>query len=120
MIFCMSLRSHLAALFRGNCLRRCLVFSSCLLLYAAQTESKAEQLLDRLLDVREAILASGAPADAAFLTVWDFDGTILDGDCSEGLERDGRTVYPGVGPAFHRTRPVRPVFEQGRIRGILA
>lgn len=30
------------------------------------------------------------------MTVWDFDGTILDGDCSEGLERDGKAIYPGL------------------------
>jgi phosphoserine phosphatase len=97
MIFCKSVLSHLAALFRGDRMRRWLVFSSCMLLLGPmQTVSKAEELLDRLLDVREAVLASGAPADAAFITVWDFDGTILDGDCSEGLQRDGRTVYPGL------------------------
>ncbi len=63
---------------------------------AAQPEPRSTELLDRLLGVRDAILASGAPQDAAFITVWDFDGTILDGDCSEGLQRDGRTVYPGL------------------------
>jgi phosphoserine phosphatase len=78
-------------------LRRYLAFCSCLLLFgAAQAKPEPADLLDRVLDVRDAIIASGAPADAAFITVWDFDGTILDGDCSEGLERDGRTVYPGL------------------------
>jgi len=61
-----------------------------------QAEVDPAELLDRLLDVREAILASGAPADSTFVSVWDFDGTILDGDCSEGLQRDGRPVYPGL------------------------
>jgi len=32
----------------------------------------------------------------AELAVWDFDGTILDGDCTEGLVRDGKTVYAGL------------------------
>jgi len=78
-------------------------FRSCLLLCiwpfllgAAQPEPHSAELLKRLLELREAILASVAPRDAAFVTVWDFDGTILDGDCSEGLQRDGKTVYPGL------------------------
>ena len=66
------------------------------LLGAPQPEPTSVQLLDRLVKVRDAIVADGAPRDAAFMTVWDFDGTILDGDCSEGLERDGRIIYPGL------------------------
>lgn len=31
-----------------------------------------------------------------FLAFWDFDGTILDGDITEGLERDGRKIYSGL------------------------
>ncbi len=31
----------------------------------------------------------------AFITIWDFDGTILKGDCSEGLQQQGKTLYPG-------------------------
>ncbi len=31
-----------------------------------------------------------------FLTVWDFDGTILKGDCTEGLEENGTMVYDGA------------------------
>jgi phosphoserine phosphatase len=102
MIFDKSAWSHLVAMFCGDRLRRCLVFGICLLLFgAAQARPEPADLLDRLLDVREAILASGdsaggTAADAAFITVWDFDGTILDGDCSEGLQRDGRMVYPGL------------------------
>lgn len=30
------------------------------------------------------------------LAVWDFDGTILDGDCTEGLVRGGKTEYVGL------------------------
>jgi len=67
-----------------------------LLLGAAQPEPQSAELLNRLLELRDAILASGVPRDAAFVTVWDFDGTILDGDCSEGLQRDGRAIYPGL------------------------
>jgi phosphoserine phosphatase len=76
-----------------------LLLLSCIapvVLGAAQPEPRSAELLGRLLEVRDAVLASGAPHGAAFVTVWDFDGTILDGDCSEGLQRDGRIVYPGL------------------------
>ena len=31
-----------------------------------------------------------------FLAFWDFDGTILKGDCSEGLTENGKEVYKGL------------------------
>lgn len=31
-----------------------------------------------------------------FLAIWDFDGTILKGDSSEGLEENGKQVFPGL------------------------
>ena len=31
-----------------------------------------------------------------FLSVWDFDGTILKGDCSEGLKENGKVKYKGL------------------------
>ncbi len=102
MIFGDSAFSRLGATYDRNALCRCLAFCTGLLLFgAAHAEAESAALLDRLLGVREAILASGDSAggdaaDAAFITVWDFDGTILDGDCSEGLQRDGRTVYAGL------------------------
>lgn len=34
--------------------------------------------------------------DCLFLAFWDFDGTILKGDCSEGLMQDGRVIYRGL------------------------
>jgi len=34
--------------------------------------------------------------DVRPMAVWDFDGTIIDGDCTEGLVREGRTVYVGL------------------------
>jgi haloacid dehalogenase-like hydrolase len=76
--------------------RAILLCLSALALHAAGAEPRPVGLLQDLLDVRAAIVASGAPESTAFMTVWDFDGTILDGDCSEGLQRDGRVVYPGL------------------------
>ena len=63
---------------------------------AEEPEKASMELLDRVLAVREALIENGASPNAAFITVWDFDGTILDGDCSEGLERNGSVVYPGL------------------------
>ena len=30
------------------------------------------------------------------VVLWDFDGTILKGDCSEGLKEGDKTIYPGL------------------------
>jgi phosphoserine phosphatase len=65
-------------------------------LHAAQPEPHARAILDQLISLKAAVAAAGAPDNARYLTVWDFDGTILDGDCSEGLQRDGEQVYPGL------------------------
>jgi len=34
--------------------------------------------------------------DAVPMAFWDFDGTILDGDVTEGLEREGKWIYKGL------------------------
>jgi hypothetical protein len=31
-----------------------------------------------------------------FASFWDFDGTILKGDCSEGLQEENKQVYKGL------------------------
>lgn len=67
-------------------------------LSAAPPEPHAEAALRDILAARDAILARRvAPAaPPVFLAVWDFDGTILHGDCSEGLVENGAPVYPGL------------------------
>jgi phosphoserine phosphatase len=37
-----------------------------------------------------------ANSKCLFLAFWDFDGTILKGDCSEGLEENGKQIYKGL------------------------
>ena len=58
------------------------------------------RIIERILRTREAILndarGTNSGASAVFLAFWDFDGTILKGDCSEGLKAGERTVYPGL------------------------
>ncbi|MCU0847566.1 MAG: haloacid dehalogenase-like hydrolase [Spirochaetes bacterium] len=47
-------------------------------------------ILDKLAE-------EGFPADrAVFSAFWDFDGTIIRGDCTEGLIENGRQVYAGL------------------------
>ncbi|MDD8046871.1 MAG: haloacid dehalogenase-like hydrolase [Verrucomicrobiota bacterium] len=52
------------------------------------TEPHVEKVVARILQTRQAILAQlpdDTGRDALFLTFWDFDGTLLEGDCTEGL-----------------------------------
>jgi phosphoserine phosphatase len=70
----------------------------CMLSLAHAEEPDDTVILQRIFRTREAILKanSGAqPANrAVFIAAWDFDGTILKGDWSEGLKEHGR-AYRG-------------------------
>jgi phosphoserine phosphatase len=59
-----------------------------------EPEPHAYELLGELRETRAA-LADQFPG-ARFLAFWDLDGTILHGDCAEGLTERGRAVYPGL------------------------
>ena len=63
-------------------------------------EREDSLIVQRILGTREAILKVMKTTDLAehpiFIAAWDFDGTILKGDCSEGLQSGGRTVYRGL------------------------
>ena len=72
---------------------------------SAATPARAEEpddsrILGQILQARESILQQAVTADAAastvFLAFWDFDGTILKGDCSEGLKDGDKPIYPGL------------------------
>jgi len=39
---------------------------------------------------------NAAPTNAIFLAFWDFDGTTMKGDCSEGLQENGKLIFPGL------------------------
>lgn len=58
------------------------------------------RIIQQVLRTREAILKSlggtNSGASVVFLAFWDFDGTILKGDCSEGLKIGEKTIYPGL------------------------
>ncbi|MCB1169181.1 MAG: haloacid dehalogenase-like hydrolase [Leptospiraceae bacterium] len=58
-------------------------------------EPHAREVLKSILETRDS-LASQCSDGCIFLTFWDFDGTMLKGDCSEGLREDGELVYRGL------------------------
>lgn len=62
------------------------------LLCAAETDKDA--LLADILARAER--ARAAQPGVRLLACFDFDGTLLKGDCTEGLEENGRTVYEGI------------------------
>lgn len=62
--------------------------------HAAPPEPVAEDLLKEILATQQALRQ--AHPQARFLAFWDFDGTILKGDCSEGFEENGHVIYPGL------------------------
>jgi phosphoserine phosphatase len=65
---------------------------------ATAEEPDDSRILERILRTRETILQNAARTNPApvFLAFWDFDGTILKGDCSEGLTVGGKFIYPGL------------------------
>jgi phosphoserine phosphatase len=76
-----------------------LFLAACRVLVCAE-EPDDTRILDRIIGTRDAVLKATALTNSdmapVFIAVWDFDGTILKGDCSEGLKVAGRTVYPGL------------------------
>lgn len=59
-----------------------------------EPDTHAAEVLAEISGTRLAILARHP--NARFFAFWDMDGTLLHGDCSEGLVEDGREVYPGL------------------------
>jgi phosphoserine phosphatase len=63
-------------------------------------EPDDSRILRQILDTRTQLLKTVGDTNPttppAFLAVWDFDGTILKGDCSEGLKEGDKTIYPGL------------------------
>lgn len=74
----------------------------CVFLFGGEgyaTQLHVKPIVEMILNAKKAILdenATSSEVDYIFLTFWDFDGTILKGDCSEGLEQNGTLVYKGL------------------------
>ena len=68
--------------------------------FAHAEEPDDSRIIQHILHTREQILKSLAntnlAASVVFLAFWDFDGTILKGDCTEGLQTGGQTLYRGL------------------------
>lgn len=62
-----------------------------------QTQDIIDSILQTKQEIENALAKQGDSQkhDSVFVTFWDFDGTILKGDCSEGLWKGDKTVYPG-------------------------
>ena len=71
------------------------------LLLSAFAPARAEEPDDRriigqILQTHDAIVQATGDTNALFLAFWDFDGTTMKGDCTEGLQEAGRAIYPGL------------------------
>ncbi len=63
-------------------------------------EKHAGQIVTSIADLKSSVMQSMPARDEpVFITVWDFDGTILKGDCVEGYSTGGRNVYRGLAQA---------------------
>ncbi len=66
-------------------------------LAATPAEDHAGQVLQEITAIKKAITRQAtASRPQVFVTFWDFDGTILAGDCSEGWVTNDTPVYKGL------------------------
>ena len=69
-------------------------FVALLSAWACGAESHAEDIVARVRENVAKIRA--ADPQAVPMAFWDFDGTIIKGDISEGLCENGRTLFKGL------------------------
>lgn len=68
----------------------------------SKRESHVDSIVTEILDTKTAVQnhfaqhPAGKTANPIFISVWDFDGTIIKGDCSEGYAEDGTIIYKGL------------------------
>ncbi len=67
---------------------------ACLVGFAGEPEAHVASVV-REIKANVAKLKAARP-DAVPMAFWDFDGTILKGDISEGLEENGETIFRGL------------------------
>lgn len=64
---------------------------------AQAAEPHVAETISRILQSKRALEQSPTcKRGCVFVSAWDFDGTILQGDASEGLMSNGQTVYAGL------------------------
>jgi phosphoserine phosphatase len=71
-----------------------LTFSTFILARAEEPDDS--RIINQVLQTHDAIVKTTGDTNALFLAFWDFDGTTMKGDCSEGLNENGQAVYPGL------------------------
>ena len=62
-------------------------------------EIQAKEILSEIVALKQKIVNSQIDAHlekCCFLAFWDFDGTVMKGDCSEGLRENGEEVFKGL------------------------
>lgn len=59
-------------------------------------EPDDSRIIAQVLQTHDAIVKTTGDTNALFLAFWDFDGTTMLGDCSEGLHEDGKLIFPGL------------------------
>ena len=73
-----------------------LTLTICTSLLARAEEPDDSRIINQVLQTHEAIVKATGDTNALFLAFWDFDGTTMKGDCSEGLSENGQQIYPGL------------------------
>ncbi|WP_237064893.1 HAD family hydrolase [Microbulbifer guangxiensis] len=66
---------------------------------ASAEEAHADHVISHILEARLAIIDNAEKSESdqfVFLAFWDFDDTILKGDCAGGLRIDDKTIYRGL------------------------
>ena len=80
-----------------------LLLTGCREQQSLKPESHALNLVKQITTSKERLAKRYSCSDKGnrclFLTFWDFDGTILRGDCSEGLQIDGKHAFKGMAQA---------------------
>lgn len=78
------------------------IFLISLVVSCTQQEKHVDIIVSNILSSKAAIehhiakQSTGKSAHPIFVTFWDFDGTILKGDCSEGYKENDRQIYRGL------------------------
>jgi phosphoserine phosphatase len=67
-------------------------------LVESDIESHAEKIIHEIIRTKNEILDRLRKKEdqCIFLAFWDFDGTLIKGDCSEGLNENEKLVYKGL------------------------
>lgn len=98
----MVLPSYMKRIAVNNAFSRLLVtiLIGSFILHCSEAKKKQEPhsaaVIDSILETRQQLEEQHCSNGCIYLAFWDFDGTILKGDCSEGLREDGKLIFRGL------------------------